>query len=364
MFFPSVTRLFLPLALASMAAGCGYSKDSGTLESHHVLAGFNHTWDFLSHRVSLSELFIEADGTITSGIIGGDFSTGDIALDFVRFRVAQSRVTAPGLFVGHGSLDLVVGPDGAFSETVTLDVPGIADAGSVTAAFAGFRVSSNTAQGADYPTDYDPALGYTTKGWGFTIGEPTLSGDTATLTVSGIKRWAPTDNDADPADRSDMNGAIPYAQSEISVYYTVIGFDGVLTPATGSASVDYPHGSYSAQPPMTQDDLGIGLDASGVGFPILRSYDLLLEDQTSDQWGDYIRSYGIELEGGAPMKVTTEMTNSSLIEVAEVRFVPTVDVGWVSLSGDATVETIATSGSHDIGSTSFTPNSPPEVESE
>ena len=364
MFFQTVPRLPLSLALASLAVGCGGAKDSGAEEFHHVLSGFNHTWDFLSHRVSLSELFIAEDGTITSGIIGGDFSTGDIALDFVHFRVAQSRISAPGLFVGHGSLDLVVGPDGSFDETVTIEVPGIGQADQVTAAFGGFRVATDTAQGTEYPGDYDPALGYTTKGWAFAVGEPSVSGDTATLTVSGVKRWAPTDDDADPANRSDMNGAIPYAQTEISVHYTVIGFDGTLTTASGTASVDYAHGSYSEQPPLTQEALAIDINASGTGFPIIRSFDLLLEDQTSPEWGDYIRSYGLELGAGTPMQITTEMTNSSLIEVAEVRFTPTVDVGWVSLSGDATAETITAMGSHDIGTSTFAPSDAPQAAAE
>lgn len=354
-------RLSITFLLISVPVGCGTAKDTGASETHHVLAGFNHTWDFLSHRVSLSEVAVDGEGTVTSGIIGGDFSTGDVALDFVRFRVAQSRITGSDVYVGHGSLDLVVGPDGAFSETVTLDVPGISNASNVTAAFGGFRVATDTAQGSDYPDDYDPALGYTTKGWGFTVGEPTMAGDTATLTVSGVKRWALTNDDEDPANRSDMNGAIPFAQTEISIHYTVIGFEGSLTTGAGSASVDYAHGSYSSQPPLNQGDLGINIDASGVGFPVIHSYDLLLEDQVSDEWGDYIRSYGVELTGGNPLQISTELTNSSLIEIAAVRFKPTLDVGWVSLSGDATVETISSAGSHDIGTTTFDPETPPQV---
>ena len=95
--------------------------------------------------------------------------------------------------------------------------------------------------------------------------------------------------------------------------------------------MDYAHGSYSSQPPPNQDDLGINIDASGVGFPIIQSYDLLLEDQVSDEWGDYIRSYGVELAGGGPLQISTELTNSSLIEIAAMRFKPTLEVGWVSL---------------------------------
>ncbi len=361
---PTPARWITALAFCHLSMGCGGGKDSGSdgSNTHHVLSGFNHTWDLLSHRVSLSELSIEADGTITSGIIGGDFSTGDVASDFVHFRVAQSRITASDVYVGHGRLDIVVGPDGTFSESVRLDVPGISSASNVIAALSGFRISTDTAQGTDYPSDYDPALGYTTKGWGFAMGDPSLAGDTATVTITGVKRWALTNDDADLADRSDMNGAIPHAQTELSVHYTIIGFEGSFATGTGTAAVDYPNGNYSEQPPLTHTDMGITVETAGTGFPVIQSYDLLLEDQLSDEWGDYIRSYGVELSDGDPLQVSAELTNSSALEIAAIRFTPTLQVGWVSLSGDAVVETIQAKGAHEIGSTSFPPDSPPAYE--
>jgi hypothetical protein len=282
-----------------------------------------------------------------------------VASDFVHFRVTQSKVSGEGLYVGHGAVDVVVGPDGVVNESVTLEVPGIGRAANVTSAFAGFRISSDTPQGSDYPADYDPALGYTTKGWGFAIGEPSVNGDTVTLTVTGQHRWALTNDEADPANRSDMNGAIPYAQTEVSVYFTVIGFEGQLTTGSGTASVDYPNGNYSAQPPLTEADLGISLETGGSGFPILRGFDLTLEDQESAEWGDYIRSYGVELAPSDPMGVSTELTNSSLLEIAAIRFTPVVEVGWVELSNPSTVETLTSEGAHEIGSVSFPSDEPP-----
>ena len=345
------------------ALGCSGDKDSGDAGGedsvYTVMSGFHHSWNQLSHRVSLSEIAVLEDGTIASGIIGGDFSTGDVASDYVHFRVSQSRVTGSGLVVGHGVVEVVVGPDGVVDETVSIDVPGIGGFSTVTAAFTGFRVSSDTAQGSDYPADYDPALGYTTKGWAFSVGEPSLSGDTATLAVSGVKRWAPTNNDTDPADRSDMNGAIPFAQSEVAVHFAVIGFDGTLTTGGGTASIDYDNGNYSEQPPLTETDLGVSVATDGTGFPIIRSYDLLLEDQLTDEFGDYIRSYGVELSDADPLSISTELTNSSLLEIAAIRFTPTVDVAWVGLSGDAEVETVVSEGSHAIGSVTFDPAEPP-----
>ena len=362
MLFRHHGTVFLLITAAGPSIACS-GKDSGTTNgeagAHHILSGFNHTWNQLSHRVSLSEIHIDEEGTISSGIIGGDFSTGDVASDYVHFRVTQSKVSGEGLYVGHGAVDVVVGPDGVINETVTLAVPGISSAANVTSAFAGFRISSDTPQGSDYPSDYDPALGYTTKGWGFAIGEPSLSGDTVTVTVTGQHRWAPTNDEADPANRSDMNGAIPFAQSEVSVYFTVIGFEGQITTGSGTATVDYPNGNYSEQPPLTDSELGIRVETGGSGFPILRGFDLALEDQTSAEWGDYIRSYGVELAPTDPMGISTELTNSSLLEIAAIRFTPVVEVGWVQLSGSATIETLTTEGAHEIGSVSFAPDDPP-----
>jgi len=357
MHTPFLSRSTVSLAMTAFLAlsttACGGNKDTGSDEElvpGVVLAGFNHTWLTLSHRVSMAEVELHEDGTVTSGMVGGDWSTGSDNPERATFEIRQSKVTAEGFVVGHGTVEVAVGPDGLINESVTIDVPGLGDAAEVTTAFRGFSILTDIAQNAEYG-EYDPALGYCTKGFGFAIGEPTVSGDTATLQVTGAIRWAPAGED-DPLyeQRIPMNNAIPFAQTAVEVHYTVIGFDGTLTSASGNGSVDYPNGVYSEQPPLSATDLGLNLDTDGTGLPVIRSFDLNLDVAGDPAQGEYVRSYAVELADGDPLGVSTEMTNSSLVETATISFEGTVDAGWISLSGEATVESLTATGEHIVGS--------------
>ena len=356
----SFTSICLAAALSLMTSACsGKDQDSGgegSAEVGVVLAGFNHTWLILSHRISLAEVELHEDGTVTSGMVGGDWSTGSDNPERATFAVHQSQITAEGFVVAHGSVEVITGPDGVIDETVTIDVPGIGDAAAVTSAFRGFSILTDVEQSAEYG-EYDPALGYCVKGFGFSVGEPVVDGDTATVKLGGSLRWGPAGED-DPLyeQRIPMNEAIPFAQTAAKVHFTVIGFNGSLSNVTGSASVDYPNGVNSEQPPLSAGDLGVSLPTDGKGFPVIRSFDLALDVAGDDQQGEYVRSYALELTDGDPLGVSTEMTNSSLVETATIRFSPTVDVGWVSLDGDASVESFTATGEHLVGSVTVGPS--------
>mgnify|MGYP000474393199 CR=1 FL=1 len=348
----SPLSLALGAALVLSASACsGNDKDSGADDAGTgvVLAGFNHTWKSLSHRVSLAEVALNEDGTVTSGMVGGDWSTGSDNPERATFAVHQSHITAEGFVVGHGSVDVVTGPDGLINETVTIEVPGLGDAARVSGALRGFSILTDIEQSADYG-EYDPALGYCVKGFGFSVSEPTLDGDSATVTLGGSVRWGPAGED-DPLyeQRIPMNEAIPFAQTAVSVHFTVIGYDGTLTTGSGTGSVDYPNGVYSDQPPLSESDLGINVSTDGTGFPVLRSFDLALDVVGDAEQGEYVRSYAVELSDADPLALSTEMTNSSLVETATIAFTPTVDVGWISLAGDASVHSMTATGEHLVG---------------
>lgn len=352
----SRTLLLLTSICAITLAGCSGDKDSGgdDVGSGVVFAGWDHTWGLLSHRVRVATVVVDEDGSATTGMIGGDFSTGDTNTEYATYAIHQNRVEAPGLVIAHGKASVVTQPDGRIDEVVTIEASGLSDAASVTAALRGFHINTDIAQGSDYPSDYDPALGYCTNGFGFAVGEPSVSGNSVSIPVTGEVRWGPAGPE-DPIDRSDMNGAIPFAQTEVEVYVTIIGHNGTETTASGSGSVDYPNGTYSDQPPLTQTDLGLSLDTPDPGFPVLRGFDLGLSVVGATEQGEYIRSYAVELTDGDPLSVSTEMTNSSLVETASIAFAPSVDVGWISLGADGVVEPVTMSGEHDVGTIELDP---------
>ena len=149
----------------------------------HVWSGWNHQWGLLSHRVSLVRVRAGDDGSAESGILGGDWSTGESWSDDVNVRIHQQAVQAPDLVVTTGEISFTVGPDGEASAPIP-------DAVGEFVVLQGFEIDTDVpladSPDADVP-DYDPALGFTSRGFGMAIGEGDESGWEATATV----RWGP-----------------------------------------------------------------------------------------------------------------------------------------------------------------------------
>jgi hypothetical protein len=344
-------------ALLVMLAACSGkgedSADPGPTTTAHVWSGWNHTWYALSHRISLAGVMMEEDGSFTSQVVGGDWSHD--GLDYPTYRVHSNLVSSTGLVVHHGLSEFDIGPEGSATVSVTEDVEGIAATDHQLVVLRGFSLDTSVDQSADYPSNYDSSLGYCSNGFGFSAGTPSLSGDSVSFELSAVVRWGPAGPE-DPIDRSDMNNAIPFATTGASIGWTVIGWNGDWTPASGSASAELPHtGSYSEQLPFSEDDLGIALSGGSPGFPVLTAFDLHVQVPGAESQGEYLRSYGVELAAADPVGVTAEVTNSSLVETAPIAVSPTVELGWIGLAdSSASVDSITLSGEHDIGTATVT----------
>lgn len=346
------------IALASTTlTGCtGKGADSGAPATTGVVwAGWNHTWERLSHRVSAERAILNDDGSAELGMVGGDWSTGADNIDFPNFRMHHTSVTARGFEVVHGASEMMLGPDGTLTIRETITAPELTALDNQIVVLRGIDITTDVPQDPEYGTDYDPSLGYCTNGFVMTVGSPTISGDSLDFDVTGTVRWGPAGPE-DPLDRSDMNAAIPHAKTAMTVAWTAVGWNGSLSEASGSASVDYPNGVYSDQPPLTESELGLSLTGDSPGIPALTSVDILVEVPDNPEQGEYLRSYGAELGtsgGSPPVSVRTEGTNSSLVETASIRFTGSIDAVWLSLAdGSAEVIPVTIEGSHDVGYTS------------
>ncbi len=338
------------LALAP-AIGCsGKAEDSaaGTPTSAVVWSGWNHTWDILSHRISLAGTMMNEDGSFESLMVGGDWSHD--GLDFPTYRLHATEVTSTGFVVSHGLTELTLGPEGTTTIAESVDVPGINEMDHQIVVLRGFTIDASVEQGPDYPANYDASLGYCSNGFGFGVSAPDVSGTDVSFDVNVAVRWGEAGPE-DPIDRSDMNGAIPFAQTGVTVGWTVIGWNGDWSEGSGSATLDQPHTPpYSEQLALSASDLGLSVSGGTPGFPVLTAFDLGVSVPDNASQGEYLRSYGVELSGEGSVEVSTEVTNSSVIETATVRFTPTINAGWIGLSdSSADVSLVTLSGEHDIG---------------
>ena len=303
--------------------------------THTIWAGWNHTWGMLSHRASYIQVEPGEEHTAQSGIVGGDWSTGDTWSDDVEYRIHQQHITGEVLEVELGSATLIVGPEGTESANVDIDMT---DPSLVV--LQGFELNTDIDQSEDYPDGYDPALGYTSRGFGMGVS---VSGD-GTVDVSASVQWG-------PRDRTDMNSAIPFAQTEVTVHFAALSGFSTSEGAHYAGSQDLAH-----DPPLSaQEGLSEPLVWNGFGFAGIESFELSLFDTDGGDGGDYLRSFGVELapteDGRPPPTLQSEILTFAPLELGTMSMAADVNAVWIPLdSSTSRIEGITVSGSHPVGS--------------
>lgn len=315
-----------------------------------VLNGWSYAWSDLSHRISTLRVELAQDGTIDLALVGGSYTNGTDGTDTPNYTVAWSDIALPGGRFVEATADWMVGPDGAASTTLTAASPEGCDA--PVAYLNGFGMDTGVAQSADYPSDYDPALGYTSNGFGFQLGEAALADGQLTVEATASVRWG-------PQDRDDMNAAIPYAQTGVHARALFVCGAHDVAPAEASGSVAYAFGPpYTEQPPLSAAvsvegearDGAIGL----TGFDL----DAAFTNVDGSAAGDYLRAFGVGVTGaddghGAwSGTATATLSNSSAIEYGQLDAGFTVDVARAGVPG-VTSTAHDTAGAHDVGSTTI-----------
>jgi hypothetical protein len=324
----------LPLLLAACAEPEGSAR---------VLAGLRQSWSLLSHRVSRAGVVLAEDGALQVSMVGGDFSTGEAMTDTPEYQVTVATITAPGLVSATGSTEFQVGPgedERAFEEE-DVEIRGAEGYASCVALSRGFTLETDVAQGPDYPDDYDPALGYTSRGlsWGVSFAVP--EGSSVIFSAMAAAKWGPAGPD-DPIDRSAMNAAIPLAVTAMTVHWTVICTRDPIEVGTARASATLPHDPpYSEQEPL-HDDVGAAA--------IPTRAELTLEVPANSGQGEYLRSWGAWAPGGS---VAMELTNSSAVETAAIAV--TAEADYAVLAGCCTVQEEVLEGTFETGTTTLPP---------
>lgn len=347
----SSTRSTL-LVAALLAAGCDNEVRSG-----HIYAGSSYDWDQLSHRLALARTVMNEDGSAELGMIGGDWSTGGSFSDFPYYRIRTQSVTAKGFAVVHGETTFTLaGTDGEATQSVTVTDATVAGMRDQIVVLRGYEIDTDVTQSdPSYPTaTYDPALGYTSRGFGFRLGEASTDGDDVSFDVTAALRWG-------PLDREDMNEAIPYAETSVTVAWTVIGFKGSheVVSLGASEELDW-EPPYSEHDPFGEGDLDFPASEEALEIVGLQSFDLGLEAQSgtgteeaSVTEGAYLRRWGFEVvqgDNGAPSYAIGQITNSSVSEEIGVVATVSADVARIWLKDkDATIDISVLEGSHDVG---------------
>jgi hypothetical protein len=266
------------------AGGSGCTASGGVETAVVVTTGLQMNWEVLPHRPSRFEATAEplgssSDFKVTFQNDGGSFGSIDSPvgeLEYQRVRSADLRAV-----FGSREIEIDAGQTSASAQVV---VEGARSGEMALAVLRGFRLSSDEyGTPPSFSAVYDPALGWTTQGFGVVLelGEATSSATTLTLTVTN--RWAACDR-GDPTKQDDMNGTVAQAKAWLRVDYTVLFLrEGRTTRSEKSYFVSYSSygvkGMHATVPAAAERKAVIkGDPGSGVGFLAITGFDFLSND--------------------------------------------------------------------------------------
>lgn len=282
-----------------------------------LLTGWNYEWETLSHRISYLRIGVEDDSSLALGLVGGDWSTGATFTDVPYYRVRYQQVVGAGIRVVRGTARLQVGPEPEGQTTLVLDGADLPANATLVAILDGFSIDTDIPQSDDYPTEYDAGFGYASNGFGIALGDPERDGSAVQVPVTATVRWG-------PQDREDMNAAIPYAVTAVTVDVALVAFVGQVEvlPLAGSRPYEVQDRPFTDQPPM---EIPARFDGGArEGFVAWRSFDLQLNLEGVDAGqGDYLRAFGAEVVPTTTEPadwaglVTADMSTSSLSEFSD-----------------------------------------------
>jgi len=199
-------------------------------------------WRLLNHRVSTWSLRLNQGDcraqTLEVTSIGGDFSTGETGADepsvAYGFRTVMARPEELG--VTRITVDAIVGPDDRDTGVVEVDrqASNLRNYPHVAVILEGLEFVTDVPQDEGYPDDYDPAHGYTMRGFG--AGASVLSSDDETVSIEWTLHFEPGRS----ADRPAVNEALQHARVGAKLDLLIIGLADAA-PATGSVSYSQSH---------------------------------------------------------------------------------------------------------------------------
>ena len=271
-----------------------------------VTSGLGLGWKWLNHRISYWDVHPEQgdcpssvpqDAALAFGYVGGSWSTGAVWTDIpiLNYRYFAVDAGPDAAFVSYRHDLTIDAPQDIANDVVVIDLEqsGLAGFEHYAVFLAGLTLDTDVEQiDPDYPPDYDPALGYTSRGIGAGISDVTVTDGKLTFGL-----WARFELGA--ADREDMNSAIAHARTQATVHMLVAGFDNAAVTSKDHAyQVQYDPPRLVLQPqydhaPEAMRRFSIqGQPGFDQAFVALQSFNLKLFGSVDR--GDYIRTLSVD----------------------------------------------------------------------
>jgi len=343
------------ILLMAMVSG-GLTGCGGEVRDGHLLAGWSFDWADLSHRLPYVNVDMSDAGDVEMGLIGGDWSTGDLAADTVNYDAETLLVSSNRAAFASAEITLTIEPasEGSSFEAsgeVVFDEDAVGDWKEYAAFISGFTLNTDVADQPDgYSDEYDPGLGYTSHGFGVTLGEV----EDGAVPVTVRFEHGPSNEEDVPGiteGREAMDASIPFARTEARVRVTLVGYKGDREDLSFSDSASLEH-----DPPYSDQEylsLSASTDSKDVAVPGWRSFDLRVNE--GEDQGDYLRAFGVTLsdasfEDGLSGDISAGVTGTSLFELAPMSVAFSAELAVLHLGGDTTVTASSWAGEgQDVG---------------
>lgn len=303
-------RSLITFVLCLGAAGCAGDPSEANFDpdartSAVVTTRMGLGWANLNHRITLWRVRLApepgaagTESSLDAAYIGGDFSTGETMSDTPMVEMAGLRASATDpsqMGFARERIILDVDPSAESQTTVSLARSSLRLAGypRVVALLQGLELNTDVPQDASYPPNYDPAHGYTSRGFGAGVEVTALDDDTLSLAVRARFEHG-------HSDRTDMNAAMEVARTRVAVDVLLVGLPANAPLLEGR--VDY-RLTYPEPEPLVDQDIpapsaeqtAIDLQAppgSPSGIYGLASFDFRL-DPDEPGAGYYIREMDV-----------------------------------------------------------------------
>lgn len=273
-----------------------------------VTSAMGLSWQHLNHRISLWKVMPEqngcpenvpADVPLHIGFVGGNWSTGETLTDLPGYEYGYFAVDSPGN-IRFVSMDVelwIDPPTYESSRHIVLSLPelGLSGFTKITVLLSGLTLSTDVEQiDPQYPEDYRPDLGYTSRGIGAGVRNIVKNGAVLGFDV-GAKF------ELGLADRPDMNAAILRARTKAVVRLQIVALrEGNIHCAGHGYFLEYDPPRLLGQPNYDHAPVGLrefvvqGTPGIANAFIALQSFDFKLFGSVTE--GDYIRAFSVKAD--------------------------------------------------------------------
>jgi hypothetical protein len=283
------------LLLSSALISCGDDGPTGPTSDPEACTSFvvpnrlGYRWDRLNHRISIWETEHRPDdgscraNELYGNFVGGDFSTGETAEDAAFIKYSGQPVDAAdstSFGAARVTVGATIGPDGEvqMTETLSREELNLRNYPHFVTIIEGFAFDTSIEQSDDYPDNYDPAHGYTTRGFGASARIASRSKDSLELA------WGLRFEIGASPDRERHNGAIEHAQvaGELDVLIVGVASDELVHTGSKSYTLEYPEPmplEEQMHDPASADQQRMemsGKSGAGAGFHGFTAFDFKL----------------------------------------------------------------------------------------